>query len=84
MEALSQPGKKEGQVIMVKTPAGGVEAHQWTEGSWQKVGDVVDPPGGASGGKQIYKGKEYDHVFEVDVQEGAPKLKLPYNESGTY
>ena len=32
--------------------------------------------------KQLYEGKEYDYVFEVDVQEGAPKLKLPYNANG--
>ena len=35
-----------------------------------------------SGRKQLYNGKEYDYVFDVDVQEGAPPLKLPYNVSG--
>lgn len=24
-------------------------------------------------------GQEYDHVFDVDFKDGAPKLKLPYN-----
>lgn len=32
--------------------------------------------------KQVYEGKEYDYVFDVDVQEGSPPLKLPYNASG--
>jgi hypothetical protein len=41
---------------------------------------VVDAIG--SGRKQIYEGKEYDYVFDVDVQEGVPPLKLPYNASG--
>ena len=48
--------------------------------SWQKIGDVVDAVG--SGRKQLYQGKEYDYVFDVDVEEGAPPLKLPYNASG--
>ncbi|KAF8315146.1 phospholipase A-2-activating protein [Clavulina sp. PMI_390] len=76
-EALHQPGKKEGQVIMVKTTGGGVEAHQWSSGAWQKVGDVVDAVG--QGRRQLYEGKEYDYVFDVDIQDGVPPLKLPYN-----
>ena len=56
---------------------------QWDNGSgWQKIGDVVDAVG--SGRKQLYEGREYDYVFDVDVQEGAPPLKLPYNASGTH
>lgn len=35
-----------------------------------------------SGRKQLHDGKEYDYVFDVDIQEGAPPLKLPYNISG--
>lgn len=38
--------------------------------------------GDSSGKKQQYQGKKYDYVFDVDVQEGAPPLKLPYNASG--
>jgi phospholipase A-2-activating protein len=34
--------------------------------------------------KQLYEGKEYDYVFDVDIQEGAPPLKLPYNTSGRW
>ncbi|KAJ3542307.1 hypothetical protein NM688_g5983 [Phlebia brevispora] len=78
LEALSQPGKKAGEVKMVRNGSL-VEAHQWdtTTLSWQKIGDVVDAVG--SGRKQLYQGKEYDYVFDVDVEEGAPPLKLPYN-----
>ncbi|RPD66480.1 phospholipase A-2-activating protein [Lentinus tigrinus ALCF2SS1-7] len=77
-EALSQPGKKPGEVKMIKRNDN-VEAHQWDSGSgtWQKIGDVVDAVG--SGRKQLYQGREYDYVFDVDVQEGVPPLKLPYN-----
>ena len=55
---------------------------QWSSSnaSWQKVGDVVDAVG--SGRRQLYNGQEYDYVFDVDVSEGMPPLKLPYNVSG--
>jgi phospholipase A-2-activating protein len=78
-EILSKAGTKDGQVIMVKTVAG-VEAHMWSAaaGEWTKVGDVVDTPAG-SAGKKSFNGKEYDFVFDVDVSENAPPLKLPYN-----
>uniref|UniRef100_A0A0W0FF69 Putative phospholipase A-2-activating protein n=1 Tax=Moniliophthora roreri TaxID=221103 RepID=A0A0W0FF69_MONRR len=78
VEALNTPGKKPGEVKMVKN-GDKVEAHQWDAGSysWQKVGDVVDAVG--QGRKQLYQGKEYDYVFDVDIQDGVPPLKLPYN-----
>ena len=41
---------------------------------------MVDAVG--SSRKQLYQGKEWDYVFDVDVQEGVPPLKLPYNASG--
>ncbi|KAI0672866.1 phospholipase A-2-activating protein [Trametes maxima] len=79
-EALTQPGKKPGEVKMIRRGES-VEAHQWDSASsgWQKIGDVVDAVG--SDRKQLYQGREYDYVFDVDVQEGAPPLKLPYNAS---
>ncbi|KDQ61148.1 hypothetical protein JAAARDRAFT_573658 [Jaapia argillacea MUCL 33604] len=78
LEALAEPGKKPGEVKMVRNEDR-VEAHQWDSAtsSWQKIGDVVDAVG--SGRKQLYQGKEYDYVFDVDIQDGVPPLKLPYN-----
>ncbi|KAI0086219.1 phospholipase A-2-activating protein [Irpex rosettiformis] len=77
-EVLTAPGLKSGEVKMVRKGAT-VEAHQWDSASmsWQKIGEVVDAVG--SGRKQLYNGKEYDYVFDVDVEEGAPPLKLPYD-----
>lgn len=53
------------------------------ETRWEKVGEVVGSAGteGASrqSNKQNYNGKEYDFVFDVEIQEGSPRLKLPYN-----
>lgn len=77
----SRKGKREGEVLIVKNEVtGNVEAYQWSvaAGDWQNLGQVVDE--GSSSDKKIhFEGKEYDFVFDVDVAEGAPPLKLPYN-----
>ena len=49
---------------------------------WQKVGEVVDAVG--AGKKKVHNGKEYDYVFDVDIQDGVPPLKLPYNVTGKH
>jgi len=83
-EALLRPGTKSGQTKLVRHQ-GKVEAHQWDDanGKWIKIGDVTGAAGEEGSkrkaGKEIYKGKEYDIVFNVDIQEGAPPLKLPFN-----
>lgn len=67
-------------MIMVKND-GSVEAHQWSAAtqSWTKIGDVVNAVSQSQ--RQTLDGIEYDYVFDVDIQEGAPPLKLPYNVS---
>jgi phospholipase A-2-activating protein len=80
VEALNQIGKKEGEVKMVRI-GDVVEAHQWSnaESKWIKIGEVVDAIG--SSRKTSYNGQEYDFVFDVDIKDGHPPLKLPYNAS---
>ena len=75
-------GTKEGQVVMIQEADGSVSAHQWSQGSqtWMNVGTVVDAVG-SSGKKTSYAGKDYDYVFDVDIEDGKPPLKLPYNLS---
>lgn len=75
-------GTKEGQVVMIREPNGSVSAHQWSQGSqsWMSVGTVVDAVG-SSGRKTSYDGKDYDYVFDVDIEDGKPPLKLPFNLS---
>lgn len=75
IEALAGPGAKEGEVKMIRTSPEVVEAHQWSGGVWTKIGEVV----GATSKKVEYEGKEWDFVFDVDIAEGVPPLKLPYN-----
>jgi phospholipase A-2-activating protein len=43
---------------------------------------VVDAVG--SSRKTPYEGKEYDYVFDVDIKDGVPPLKLPYNVNGEF
>lgn len=75
-KVLEKPGK-EGQVVMVKQ-RGAIIAYQFSN-EWLKVGEVVGKS--SDGAKQQYNGKEYDYVFDVDIREGAPPLKLPFNNT---
>ncbi|KAF9358012.1 hypothetical protein BGX26_002652 [Mortierella sp. AD094] len=77
-EALEQPGRKDQDIKMVRV-GNTVEAYSWSnaEQSWSKIGEVVDAVG--QNRKQLYGGVEYDHVFDIDVGEGVPALKLPFN-----
>lgn len=60
-----------------------VVAYSWSQNEqrWILIGNVVGASGGstATSGKQLYNGIEYDYVFSVDIQDGVPPLKLPYN-----
>ena len=73
-------GTKEGQIQMIKESDGSVTAHSWSMASkkWDKVGTVVSAAGGGEQQKE-YNGKMYDYVFDVDIEEGKPPLKLPFN-----
>lgn len=78
----SKSGTKEGQVQMIKEDNGSVTAHQWSasQQQWINVGTVVDAVG-STGKKVEYNGQSYDYVFDVDIEDGKPALKLPYNLS---
>ncbi|RUS88855.1 hypothetical protein EGW08_003400, partial [Elysia chlorotica] len=83
-DSLQKPGKKDGQTTMINT-GGSVDVYQWdaSQGRWIKIGNVVGSSGSTqrTSGKTLHEGKEYDYVFTVDIQEGAPPLKLPFNIS---
>lgn len=78
-EALQLQGKNEGQILVVKSATGVIEAHQWLNSQWVKVGDVVGQA--LSNTKKFLDGKEWDYVFDVDIEDGKPALKLPYNSN---
>lgn len=75
-------GTKEGQVQMIRESDGSVTAHTWSSATqeWIAVGTVVDSAA-SSGRKTEYLGQDYDYVFDVDIEDGKPPLKLPYNVS---
>ncbi|VDP81462.1 unnamed protein product, partial [Echinostoma caproni] len=79
IEALLCPGKREGQVIMIKQD-NRILCYQWSmaESRWMEIGDVV---GAQSPNAAMFEGKEYDFVFTVDIADHLPPLKLPYNRS---
>jgi phospholipase A-2-activating protein len=73
-------GTKEGQSQIVKEGDGSASLYQWSmsQQQWIKIGQVVDSA--SSGGtKTSYNGKEYDYVFDIDIEDGKPALKLPFN-----
>ncbi|CAN8003977.1 unnamed protein product [Ixodes hexagonus] len=79
-EVLMERGKRDGQTKLVRD-GGVVSAFQWVaaDNEWQKIGDVVGAPNSDTPqGKITFEGKEYDYVFDVDLDDGG-KMKLPYN-----
>lgn len=87
IEALSQPGLKDGQTLMISNE-NEIEVYQWSKSDdrWIKIGVAVGSStsaGGSSGSRQkaSYLGKEYDYVFDIQLDDENTKLKLPYNLS---
>ena len=83
-EALLENGSKDGQQKVIKTSSG-AEVYCWNKAvsKWEKIGDVVDgegSPADLGSAKQIYKGKEWDYLFDVDLNDGKGAFKLPYNK----
>ncbi|WOH04652.1 hypothetical protein DCAR_0624063 [Daucus carota subsp. sativus] len=81
LEALQTPGTSDGQTKVVREGDSGV-AYAWNmiENKWDKIGEVVDGPDDSMK-RPVLNGKEYDYVFDVDIGDGEPIRKLPYNRS---
>ncbi|KAG7330272.1 hypothetical protein KOW79_006494 [Hemibagrus wyckioides] len=79
-EHLNEPGNRDGQTRLIKEGSN-VEAYQWSmsDSRWVKIGDVVGGSSKQNSKSVMYEGKEYDFVFTIDVNEGGPSMKLPYN-----
>ncbi|KAH9634238.1 hypothetical protein HF086_012700 [Spodoptera exigua] len=80
-EVLLEPGKADGQTKLVRRGTN-VKCYSWSaaENTWNEIGDVMGAPP-SSEGKTMYQGKEYDFVFSVDIKDGAPPIKLPFNKT---
>ncbi|KAH9656514.1 phospholipase a2-activating protein [Citrus sinensis] len=81
LEALQIPGTNAGQTKVVREGDNGV-AYSWDmkEQKWDKLGEVVDGPDDGMN-RPILDGIQYDYVFDVDIGDGEPTRKLPYNRS---
>ncbi|KAL2927495.1 Phospholipase A-2-activating protein [Bienertia sinuspersici] len=81
LDSLQAPGTSDGQTKVVREGDNGV-AYTWNmkDYKWDKIGEVVDGPGDGLK-RPVLDGKEYDHVFDVDIGDGEPIRKLPYNRS---
>ncbi|KOM28792.1 hypothetical protein LR48_Vigan585s000900 [Vigna angularis] len=82
LEALKIPGSTDGQTKIVREGDNGV-AYGWNkrEQKWDEIGEVVDGP--EESNRQLFDGIQYDYVFDVDIGDGMPIRKLPYNRSET-
>ena len=80
-EALAQPGEREGQHKIVKDEGGTPMLYTWSmaKGTWEKIGEVTGSSGGTSLGKRMHGGKEYDYLFDIDIN-GVP---LPDHDTST-
>ncbi|KAJ9704853.1 hypothetical protein PVL29_003074 [Vitis rotundifolia] len=81
LEALQVPGASDGQTIVVREGDNGM-AYSWNlrEQKWDKIGEVVDGPDDTTA-RPVLDGIQYDYVFDVDIGDGEPIRKLPYNRS---
>lgn len=79
-ESLLKEGK-EGETKIVRHADGKIMCYQWTKNEWLCLGDVTGASGGSqeNSGKVLYEGVEYDFVFNVDISDSHPPIKLPYN-----
>ncbi|XP_042004538.1 phospholipase A-2-activating protein-like [Salvia splendens] len=81
LDSLKTPGSSDGQTKVVREGDNGV-AYAWNmrEQKWDKIGEVVDGPDDNMK-SPVLNGVQYDHVFDVDIGDGEPIRKLPYNRS---
>ncbi|CAK4034959.1 related to phospholipase a-2-activating [Lecanosticta acicola] len=78
----SRIGERDGEQLFIRENDGSVTAHLWSSSTsqWNLIGTVVSGEGSGSA-KKTHDGKEYDYVFDIDIEDGKPPLKLPYNLS---
>ena len=78
--SLNAPGAKDGAIKLINEAGVGV-AYSWNMATmvWDRIGEITDGPGDVSQGGKMYNGKQYDYVFDVDIGDGVPQRKLPFN-----
>ncbi|XP_047315801.1 phospholipase A-2-activating protein [Impatiens glandulifera] len=81
LDALNVPGTSDGETKVIREGDNGM-AYGWNmrEQRWDKIGEVVDGPDDSMS-RTTLDGVQYDYVFDVDIGDGEPIRKLPYNRS---
>ena len=75
---LDQPGTHEGATCVVHDGSRReVYRYSTHAQAWKRIGQITEAAGASQ--KKMHNGQAYDYVFDVDVEDGAPPLKLPYN-----
>ena len=72
------PGASEGDVRVVRQGSTSTRYH-WSTHTQQWIPTGIVTEGASSSQKTLFEGKAYDYVFDVDIADGVPPLKLPYN-----
>eukprot|EP00892_Ulva_mutabilis_P003174 jgi/Ulvmu1/12858/UM098_0043.1 len=81
--ALLAPGPENNANMIVRENDGKLMAYVWSadDMKWSVLGEVMERPEDTMNvPKKWHDGKEWDYVFDVDVSEGAPPLKLPMDK----
>ncbi|CDW56172.1 phospholipase A 2 activating protein [Trichuris trichiura] len=82
VDILNRPGSRDGQTMLLRDSRRRLQAFSWSseERRWNCVGPAIEKSIALKKTeKTVYEGKEYDCVFEIDVADDQPHLKLPYN-----
>merc|ERR1719502_2427285 len=78
--ALAEPGVKEGQQKFVRDENGVKWLYQWSGATqtWEKIGEITGTDNsGANLGKRMFEGKEWDYLFDIDIN--GKMVRLPFN-----
>eukprot|EP01120_Amphizonella_sp_Union-15-10_P014716 TRINITY_DN7237_c0_g1_i1.p1 TRINITY_DN7237_c0_g1~~TRINITY_DN7237_c0_g1_i1.p1 ORF type:complete len:784 (-),score=144.00 TRINITY_DN7237_c0_g1_i1:8-2359(-) len=81
-EALLQPGKQNGQILLVRNAENQAELYYWSESEnkWIKEGAVVGAiDTEAQSETNTINGVPYQYVFKIDIGDGYPARRIGYN-----
>ena len=77
---LDKPGSHDGQTIVVRQGEAGM-AYSWNleEGKWEMIGEVMSAPNTIRGSGVEPESDAFDFIFDVDIADNMPPLKLKAN-----